>query len=126
MDLNDFYDAGGDLVKAVNDAVSRNDFSDLSDSIRKTVKDVTETIQRDVRQYSSTDPRQDVRGRTYRNTAGQGGARPYGENPYRRYRSTSQENFGQRMSRAQNRAETATSSRSLSAARRAWERSLGG
>ena len=110
MDLNDFYDAGGDLVKAVNDAVSRNDFSDLSDSIRKTVKDVTETIQRDVRQYSSTDPRQDVRGRTYRNTAGQGGARPYGENPYRRYRSTSQENFGQRMSRAQNRAETAPSS----------------
>ena len=101
MDFNDFYDAGGDLVKAVNDAVSRNDFSDLSESIRKTVKDVTDTIQRDVRNYSSSDPRQDVRRRVYRNTAGQGGPRPYGENPYRRYRSTSPDSYGQRINPAQ-------------------------
>ena len=110
MDLNDFYDAGGDLVKAVNDAVRRNDYSDLSESIRKTVKDVTDTIQRDVRRYSTTDYGQDVRGRTYRNTAGQGGPRSYGDNPYRRYRSTSQESYGQRMNRAQSQAAAAPSS----------------
>ena len=88
MDFNDFYNAGGDIINAVNDAVSRNDFTGLSEDIKKTVKDVTETIQRDVRQYSSADRNQDVRGRTYRGTGGQGGARPYDENPYRRYRTT--------------------------------------
>ena len=51
MDINNLYDAAEDLVEAVNDAVRRNDFSGLSSSIKKTVKDVSETIQRDVRVY---------------------------------------------------------------------------
>ena len=101
MDFNDFYNAGGDIINAVNDAVSRNDFTGLSEDIRKTVKDVTDTIQRDVRQYGTADRNQDVRGRTYRGTGGQGGARPYDENPYRRYRTTGGGNAGQRMNRAQ-------------------------
>ena len=101
MDFNYFDNAGGDIINAVNDAVSRNDFTGLSEDIKKTVKDVTETIQRDVRQYSSADRNQDVRGRTYRGTGGQGGARPYDENPYRRYRTTGGGNYGQRMNRAQ-------------------------
>ena len=88
MDMNDLYDAGNDLVDAVNDAVRRNDFSGLSSSIRKTVKDVSETIQRDVREYNAKSQKEDIRRRTYRNTAGQGGAHFYDENPYRRYRST--------------------------------------
>lgn len=46
MGINDLYNAGEDLVDAVNDAVRRNDYSGLSESIKKTVKDVSETIQR--------------------------------------------------------------------------------
>ena len=76
MDINDLYDAGGDIIDAVNDAVSRNDYSRLSDNIKKTVKEVSDTIQRD--------RNQDVRRKVYRNTAGQG-RKQYGSNPYRRY-----------------------------------------
>ncbi len=101
MDFNDFYNAGGDIINAVNDAVSRNDFSGLSEDIKKTVKDVTETIQRDVRQYRSTDRYQDVRGKKYRGSGGQGGPRPYDENPYRRYSASAGRNEGQRMHRQQ-------------------------
>ena len=84
MDINDLYDAGGDIIDAVNDAVSRNDYSRLSDNIKKTVKEVSDTIQRDVRQYNEKDRNQDVRRKVYRNTAGQG-RKQYGSNPYRRY-----------------------------------------
>ena len=84
MDINDLYDAGGDIIDAVNDAVSRNDYSRLSDNIKKTVKEVSDTIQRDVRQYNEKDRNQDVRRKMYRNRAGQG-RRQYGSNPYRRY-----------------------------------------
>lgn len=93
--MNDFYDAGNDILDAVNDAVSRNDFSDLSSTIKKTVKDVSDTIQKDVRYYSQMDNGQDVRKRTYRNTNGQGGQAPYGGNPYRRYKSTASTGYGQ-------------------------------
>ena len=85
MNINDFYGAGSDIVDAVNEAVSKNDFSALSSTIKKTVKEVSDTIQRDVREYNEKNKREDVRNRTYRNTAGQGGARSYGNNPYRRY-----------------------------------------
>ena len=84
MDINDLYDAGGDIIDAVNDAVSRNDYSRLSENIKKTVKEVSDTIQRDVRQYNEKDRNQDVRRKVYRNTAGQG-RKQYGSNPYRRY-----------------------------------------
>ena len=100
MDINNLYDAGEDLVEAVNDAVRRNDFSGLSSSIKKTVKDVSETIQRDVRDYNAQSQREDIRRRNYRNTSGQGGPHPYDENPYRRYRSTAGQAYGQRMSGA--------------------------
>ena len=82
MDLNDLYGAGSDIMDAVNDAVSRNDFSGLSSSISKTVKEVSDTIQRDVREYNEKNRREDIRSRQYRNTAGQG-ATNYGPNPYR-------------------------------------------
>ena len=52
MDLNDLYGAGSDIMDAVNDAVNRNDFSHLSSTISKTVKEVSDTIQRDVREYN--------------------------------------------------------------------------
>ncbi len=84
MDFNDLYDAGGDIIDAVNDAVNRNDYSRLSENIKKTVKEVSDTIQRDVRQYNEKDRNQDVRRRVYRNAAGQGRTQ-YGSNPYRRY-----------------------------------------
>ena len=96
MDINDLYSAGSDIMDAVNDAVSRNDFTDLSSTISKTVKEVTDTIQRDVRDYNEKNRREDIRSRNYRNTAGQG-ASFYGENPYRRYQ-TSGTAYGQRMS----------------------------
>ena len=71
MDLNDLYGAGSDIMDAVNDAVSRNDFSGLSSSISKTVKEVSDTIQRDVREYNEKNRREDIRSRQYRNTAGE-------------------------------------------------------
>ncbi len=101
MDMNDWYDAGSDIVDAVNDAVRRNDFSGLSSSIAKTVKEVSDTIQRDVREYNAKNQREDIRTKTYRNTAGQGGPHYYDENPYRRYRSTTQPGYGQRVGGAQ-------------------------
>jgi len=100
MDINDLYDAGGDIVDAVNDAVSRNDFSGLSSTIKKTVKEVSDTIQRDVREYNEKNQREDVRNRTYRSTAGQGGSRAYGNDPYGRYRTGAGGGYGQRMSNA--------------------------
>lgn len=106
MDINNLYDAGEDLVEAVNDAVRRNDFSGLSSSIKKTVKDVSETIQRDVREYNAQSQREDIRRRNYRNTSGQGGPHPYDENPYRRYRSTAGQAYGQRMSGAKSQPQT--------------------
>ena len=69
MDINDLYDAGEDLVAAVNDAVRRNDYSGLSSSIKKTVKDVSDTIQRDVREYNAKNQREDIRRKNYRITA---------------------------------------------------------
>ena len=99
MDINDLYDAGGDIIDAVNDAVSRNDYSRLSENIKKTVKEVSDTIQRDVRQYNEKDRNQDVRRRTYRNAAGQG-RQQYGGNPYRRYEYVSP-GAQQRMNRQQ-------------------------
>ena len=71
MDLNDLYGAGSDIMDAVNDAVSRNDFSGLSSSISKTVKEVSDTIQRDVREYNEKNRREDIRSRQYRNGYGQ-------------------------------------------------------
>ena len=106
MDINNLYDAGEDLVEAVNDAVRRNDFSGLSSSIKKTVKAVSETIQRDVRDYNAQSQREDIRRRNYRNTSGQGGPHPYDENPYRRYRSTAGQAYGQRMSGAKSQPQT--------------------
>ena len=106
MDINNLYDAGEDLVEAVNDAVRRNDFSGLSSSIKKTVKDVSETIQRDVRDYNAQSQREDIRRRNYRNTSGQGGPHPYDENPYRRYRSSAGQAYGQRMSGAKSQPQT--------------------
>ncbi|MBR3053188.1 MAG: 5-bromo-4-chloroindolyl phosphate hydrolysis family protein, partial [Firmicutes bacterium] len=106
MDINNLYDAGEDLVEAVNDAVRRNDFSGLSSSIKKTVKDVSETIQRDVRVYNAQSQREDIRRRNYRNTSGQGVPHPYDENPYRRYRSTAGQAYGQRMSGAKPQPQT--------------------
>ena len=100
MGINDYIDAGGDLVEAVQDAVRRNDYSGLSSSIAKTVKDVSDTIQRDVREYNAKNQREDIRGRNYRNTAGQGRPHPYDENPYRRYRTTAGTQYGQRMTGA--------------------------
>ena len=52
MNMNDFYNTGSDILDAVNDAVSRNDFSELNATIKKTVQEVSQTIQRDVREYS--------------------------------------------------------------------------
>ena len=101
MDINDLYGAGEDLVDAVNDAVRRNDFSGLSSSIKKTVKDVSETIQRDVRDYNEKNQREDIRRKSYRNTTGQGAPHAYDRNPYRRYRSTSGQAYGQRVGGAQ-------------------------
>ena len=98
MDINDLYGAGEDLVEAVNDAVRRNDYSGLSSSIRKTVQEVSDTIQRDVREYNARNQREDIRRRNYRNTTGQGGPHFYDENPYRRYRSTSGPKYTQRTS----------------------------
>ena len=106
MDINNLYDAGEDLVEAVNDAVRRNDFSGMSSSIKKTVKDVSETIQRDVRDYNAQSQREDIRRRNYRNTSGQGGPHPYDENPYRRYRSSAGQAYGQRMSGAKSQPQT--------------------
>lgn len=101
MGINDLYGAGEDLVEAVNDAVRRNDYSGLSSSIRKTVKEVSDTIQRDVREYNARNQREDIRSRNYRNTTGQGGPHFYDENPYRRYRSASGPKYTQRMSNGQ-------------------------
>ena len=70
MNMNDFYNTGSDILDAVNDAVSRNDFTDLNATIKKTVREVSETIQRDVREYSKADAREDIRRRTYRSTRG--------------------------------------------------------
>ena len=97
MNFNDFYGAGNDIFDAVNDAVSKNDYSALSSVIKKTVKEVSDTIQRDVREYNEKNRREDVRSRTYRNTAGQGGPRAYGDNPYRRYQSQTAGAGAQRM-----------------------------
>lgn len=47
MELNDLYEAGSDIMNAVTDAVNRNDYSHLSEDIRKTVEDIRVTIQRD-------------------------------------------------------------------------------
>ena len=65
MDINDLYSAGSDIMDAVNDAVSRNDFTDLSSTISKTVKEVTDTIQRDVRDYNEKNRREDRTGRQF-------------------------------------------------------------
>ena len=100
MDINDLYQTGSEIMDAVNDAVNRNDFEDLSKTIRKTVKEVSDTIQRDVRDYNEKNRREDVRSRTYRSTAGQGGARAYGNDPYGRYRTAANAGYGQRMNSA--------------------------
>jgi 5-bromo-4-chloroindolyl phosphate hydrolysis protein len=97
MNFNDFYGAGSDIVDAVNDAVRKNDYSELSSAISKTVKEVSETIARDVREYNEKNRREDVRSRTYRSAAGQGGPRRYGDNPYRRYQNSSASAGAQRM-----------------------------
>lgn len=97
MNFNDFYGAGNDIFDAVNDAVSKNDYSALSSVIKKTVKEVSDTIQRDVREYNEKNRREDVRSRTYRNRTGQGGPRAYGDNPYRRYQSQTAGAGAQRM-----------------------------
>ena len=101
MDINDLYNAGGDIMNAVNDAVNRNDYSGLNESLKKTVKDVSDMIQRDVRQYNAQNQREDIRSRRYYSTQGQGGPRDYDQDPYGRYRSGSAPQFGQRMNSAQ-------------------------
>ena len=75
MNFNDFYGAGSDIVDAVNDAVNKNDFSALSSTIKKTVKEVSDTIQRDVREYNEKNRREDVRTRTSSSKEGRGRAR---------------------------------------------------
>ena len=100
MNINDLFESGSDILDAVNDAVNRNDFSELNSTIKKTVQDVTETIQRDVRDYSRTGAREDIRRRTYRSTYGQGGT-AYQGNPYRRYKTTANTGYGQQMNRQQ-------------------------
>ena len=100
MNMNDFYNTGSDILDAVNDAVSRNDFSELNATIKKTVQEVSQTIQRDVREYSRTDAREDIRRRTYRSTYGQGGT-AYQGNPYNRYKTSASAGYGQRMTREQ-------------------------
>ena len=111
MNFNDFYGAGNDIFDAVNDAVSKNDYSALSSVIKKTVKEVSDTIQRDVREYNEKNRREDVRSRTYRNTAGQGGPRAYGDNPYRRYQSQTAGAGAQRMNSGQQPTRKYTSQR---------------
>ncbi len=49
MDVNDFIDAGNDIVDVVNEAIKKNDYSKLSDTIQKTVSDVTEAAKKDIR-----------------------------------------------------------------------------
>ena len=110
MNMNDFYNTGSDILDAVNDAVSRNDFTDLNATIKKTVREVSETIQRDVREYSKADAREDIRRRTYRSTRGQGGT-TYQGNPYRRYKTAEAPGYGQRMTREQPLAGTRFTSR---------------
>ena len=100
MNINDLFESGSDILDAVNDAVNRNDFSELNTTIKKTVQDVSETIQRDVRDYSRTGAREDIRRRTYRSTYGQGGT-AYQGNPYRRYKTTANTGYGQQMNRQQ-------------------------
>ena len=100
MNMNDLFDTGSDILDAVNDAVSRNDFSELNSTIKKTVQDVSETIQRDVREYNRTGEREDIRRTTYRSTYGQGGA-AYQGNPYRRYKTSASTGYGQGMTRQQ-------------------------
>ena len=100
MNINDLFESGSDILDAVNDAVNRNDFSELNSTIKKTVQDVSETIQRDVRDYSRTGAREDIRRRTYRSTYGQGGT-AYQGNPYRRYKTTANTGYGQQMNRQQ-------------------------
>ncbi|MBQ8052754.1 MAG: 5-bromo-4-chloroindolyl phosphate hydrolysis family protein [Lachnospiraceae bacterium] len=97
MNINDFYGAGSDIMDAVNEAVRKNDYSALSSTIRKTVKEVSDTIARDVREYNEKNKREDVRSRTYRSGAGQGGPNRYGDNPYRRYSNASASAGAQRM-----------------------------
>ena len=48
MELNDLYEAGSDIMDAVSDAVSRNDYSHLSDDIRKTVDELRVQIRREM------------------------------------------------------------------------------
>ena len=91
MDINDLYEAGGDIMDAVNDAIKYNDYQNLSDSIKKTVNDVTEAIKRDVRDSTADYAGgQDVRRRVYRSTRGQGNSFDDDPDVYRRYRSTAQ------------------------------------
>ena len=81
MDFNDLYDAGSDILGAVTDAINTGDFRGLSEEIRRTVDEVTDTVREGI--YGSTgDPT--LRGRG----SGTGGGNPYrstgtGGNPYR-------------------------------------------
>lgn len=56
MSLDDLYKAGykagSDIADAVNDAVDNNDFSGLASSIRKSVKDVSDSVSQDAHSSS--------------------------------------------------------------------------
>lgn len=71
MDFNDLFRAGGDIADAVTDAIDNNDFSELASNIQKTVRDVSDSVARDVRRNSYEYQRQRDRynqpgGATYR------------------------------------------------------------
>jgi hypothetical protein len=105
MGINDLYEASNDIMEAVNDAIKRNDYADLSASIAKTVEEVTEALRRDVRDsgidYAGG---QDVRRRVYRGTGGQRNMSDEDADIYRRYRSTAsrvrRQAYGGRATRA--------------------------
>ncbi len=105
MDFNDIYDAGGEILDAVTDAINTGDFGGLSEEIRRTVEDVTGSVRSGL--YGNTgDPTlrrgtdnnpyrrngqstRSTSGRTGYGAAGTGHwdvreAREQGDNPYRR------------------------------------------
>ena len=50
MNMNDFYNTGSDILDAVNDAVSRNDFTDLKKQYERSQRRSRETSGNTARQ----------------------------------------------------------------------------
>ena len=69
MDFNDLYDAGGEILNAVTDAINTGDFGGLSEEIRRTVNDVTDSVRSSM--YAGTGDS------TLRGNRGAGNYNPY-------------------------------------------------